>query len=119
MAKFATDAVLDGSLAVIETAVEMYVCEGQPTDRADAITRAAAGAITLDSGDFSIATSGAARVLTVAAQTVNADESRAVDHVALCTGSALLFVTTSPAQNANDGGEISVAAFDITASAPV
>ena len=42
MANFATDAVLDGSLAVIATAVEMYVCEGQPTDRANAMTRTAA-----------------------------------------------------------------------------
>ncbi len=119
MAKSAVTAVLDAPLDVIATATEMYPCEGQPTSRADAISKAASAAIVLDSGDFAKSTQGTARRLTVAAQTATATASRPVDHVALCTGSVLLAVTTSPSQNANNGSPINIAAFTIDSPLPV
>ena len=120
MAKFASVAVQDGALDVISTAVEMYICNGQPTDRADAISKARhAAAIVMASGDFAKTTSSSDRVLTVTGKTVTADSSGTIDHVALCTGSDLLYVTTGTAQTANNGSSITVANFTVTATALV
>lgn len=120
MAKFASQAVQDGALDVIATAVEMYICDGQPTDRADAISKARhAAAIVMGAGDFAKTTSGGDRVLTVTGKTVTANSSGNIDHVALCTGSALLYVTTGTAQTANSGSSITVSNFTVTATALV
>jgi hypothetical protein len=117
MAKFAATSVLDAPLDLIATATEMYYCNGQPTDRADAIAKRSAAAITLSGGDFAKSSSGSNRVLTVAAKSATATASQNTDHVALCSGSALLFVTTATAQNSNSGSSISSAAFTVTSPA--
>lgn len=120
MAKFAAQVVQDGALDVIATATEMYICNGQPTDRADAIAKARhASAITMASGDFAKTTSSGDRVLTVTGKTVTANSSGTVDHVALCTSTGLLYVTTGTAQTANSGSSISVSNFTVTATALV
>lgn len=120
MAKFVLQAVQDAQLDQIAQCTEMYFCNGQPSDRADAIARARhAAAITLASGDFAKSSSGGDRVLTVAAKSVTANSSGNCDHIALCTGSQLRYVTTAPAQQANSGATISSGAFTITASALV
>lgn len=119
MAKFASLAVQDAPLDVIATAVEMYICNGQPTDRADAITKARhAAAITMAGGDYA-KTGSTNRVLTVTGKSVTANSSGNIDHVALCTASTLLYVTTGAAQTANSGSSISVANFTVTATALV
>jgi hypothetical protein len=119
MAKFAALAVQDAPLDVIATATELYICNGQPTDRADAISKARhAAAITMAGGDY--AKSGSTdRVLTVAAKSATANSSGNIDHVALCTASSLLYVTTGTAQTANSGSAINVASFTVTATALV
>lgn len=120
MAKFASTAVQDAPLDVIATATELYITNGQPTDRADAISKARhAAAIVMASGDFAKTTSTGNRVLTVTGKSVTANSSGNVDHVALCTGSTLLYVTTGTAQTANSGSSISVANFTVTATALV
>jgi hypothetical protein len=119
MAKFASTAVLDGLLDVIATGTEMYLCSSQPADRAAAIAASACPAIVLDSGDFAKSNSGSSRVLTVGSQTATANASITVNHTAICTGSALLYVTTSPAQASNSGAPITVAEFTITSPQPV
>lgn len=120
MAKFASQAVQDGALDVIATATEMYICNGQPTDRADAIIKARhAAAIIMASGDYAKTTSTGNRVLTVTGKSVTANSSGTVDHVALCTAGALLYVTTGTAQTANSGSSISVSNFTVTATALV
>lgn len=119
MAKFASTAVLDGLLDVIATGTELYVCSSQPADRATAIAAAAAPAITLDSGDFSKSNSGSNRVLTIGAQSATANASITVNHVAICTGSALLYVTTCPSQATNSGSPVTIAETTITATQPV
>jgi hypothetical protein len=119
MAKFASTAVLDGLLDVVATGTELYLCSSQPADRAAAIAAAAAPAIVLDSGDFAKSNSGTSRVLTVGSQTVTANASITVNHVAICTGAALLYVTTCPSQASNSGAPITVAEFTVTAPQPV
>jgi hypothetical protein len=120
MAKFASLAVQDAPLDEIATATEMYICDGQPTDRADAISRSRhAAAITMAGGDFSKATSIGDRVLTVATKSVTANSTGTVDHVALCTNSALLYVTTGAAQTANSGSLLTASSFTVTATALV
>jgi hypothetical protein len=119
MAKFASLAVQDAPLDVIATAVEMYICNGQPTDRADAIAKARhTAAITMAGGDYA-KTGSTNRVLTVTGKSVTANSSGNIDHVALCTASTLLYVTTGAAQTANSGSSISVANFTVTATALV
>ena len=119
MAKFAAQVVQDAPLDVIATAVEMYLCNGQPVSRADAISKARhAAAIVMASGDY--AKSGTTdRVLTVTGKTVTANSTGNLDHVALCTGTTLLYVTTGAAQTANSGSSITVGNFTVTATALV
>ena len=120
MAKFAALSVQDAPLDVIATATEMYITNGQPTDRADAIAKARhASAITMASGDYAKTSSSGNRVLTVTGKSVTANSSGNVDHVALCTASSLLYVTTGTAQTANSGSSITVANFTVTATALV
>lgn len=120
MAKFASQAVQDAPLDVIATAVELYICNGQPTDRADAIAKARhAAAIVMAGGDYAKTTAGGNRVLTIAGKSATANSSGNVDHVALCTASTLLYVTTGTAQTANSGSSITVANFTVTATALV
>lgn len=119
MAKFAALAVRDAPLDLIATATELYICDGQPTDRADAITRKRhASAITMAGGDFA-KTGTTDRVLTVTGKSTTASSSGNVDHVALCTGTTLLYVTTAPAVTANSGSALSVGNFTVTATALV
>lgn len=113
MAKNASSAVLDATLNAIAAATEMYVCEGQPTTRAEAISLSAIPAITMASGDFTLSTQSGGRRLAVAAKSATANASRPVNHVALCSGSEMLVVTTCPSQNTNSGSTVSVAAFNI------
>jgi hypothetical protein len=117
MAKFAAQVVQDAPLDQIAAATEMYICNGQPTTRADAISRSRhASAITMAGGDY-VKSGTTDRVLTVAGKSATANSSGTIDHVALCTASTLLYVTTGAAQTANSGSSISVATFTVTATA--
>jgi hypothetical protein len=119
MAKFASQAVQDAPLDVIATATEMYICNGQPTDRADAIAKARhASAIVMAGGDYA-KTGTTDRVLTVTGKTATANSSGTVDHLALATSTSLLYVTTGTAQTANSGSLITVGNFTVTATALV
>ncbi len=115
MSKFASVAALDGSLDIIATATEMYYCNGQPADRAGAIAAKSAAAIALTGADFVKSTPVAGtRLLTVGAKTATATVAQNTDHIALCSGSQLLYVTTAPAQTTNIGSPINSSAFTIT-----
>lgn len=117
MAKFAAPAVQDAPLDVIATATELYICNGQPADRAAAIAAARhAAAIAMDGADF-VKSGSTDRVLTVAAQSTTANSTGTADHVALCTGSTLLYVTTAGALTATSGQPVGCSAFTVTASA--
>lgn len=124
MAKFAVDAVLDGSLDVIATATKLVVCSAQPTTYTEANATYALADIAVDSGDFTKAngdTNG--RKVTVGAQSgVLIDTSGTATHVALViTGSStLLYGTTctSQALTANGSNTVNVPAFDIEIADP-
>lgn len=114
MAKFQIDAMLDAGLDYISTnATEMYVCTSQPADRAAAITASLTGAITptfqanLD-GDVSGRKKTVDQKVDVAI-TGTGDAS----HIALCSGTTLLYVTTCTTQALAGGGTVTVPAWDI------
>jgi hypothetical protein len=120
MAKFAAQAVQDASLDLIATATELYICNGQPATRAAAISQARhAAAIAMVGGDFVKSSASTDRVLTVAAKLATANSTGTVDHVALCTASTLLYVTTAPALTATSGQAVNSSSFTVTASALV
>lgn len=124
MAKFAVDAVLDGSLDVIATSTKLVVCSAQPTTYTEANATYALADIVVDSGDFTKAngdTNG--RKVTVGAQSgVLIDTSGTATHVALIiTGSStLLYGTTctSQALTANGSNTVNIPAFDIEIADP-
>ncbi len=124
MAKFAVDAVLDGTLDIIATATKLVVCSAQPTTYTEANSTYALADIVIDSGDFTKAngdTSG--RKITIGAQSsVLIDASGTATHIALViTGSStLLYGTTctSQALTANGSNTVNVPAWDIEIADP-
>jgi hypothetical protein len=120
MARFASDAVLDGTLDIIATATELYVCTSEPADRAAADTASLIAAHTLTSGDFSKANGDVnGRKITVAQQAdLTLDATGTANHIALCTSSDLLYVTTCTAQALTSGGTVTVPAWDVEIADP-
>lgn len=121
MAKSVHSDVLDGAFDVLDQANIMTVCAGQPTTRTEAITtfKLADVAMTPDT-DFTKAngdTSG--RKVTVAAKSaVPVDTSGTGDHVALCDGSRLLYVTTCTSQALTAGNTCNFPAWKAEIAAP-
>ncbi|MGI4876647.1 MAG: hypothetical protein ACRYG4_04105 [Janthinobacterium lividum] len=114
MAKFIAVVVEDASLDAIALGVEMYFCNGQPVDRASAIAQKSTAVIPLTSADFSKANGATGvRVLTVAAKSATGTVAQTADHVAICSSTALLYVTTSVAQTVNVGAAVNSAAFTV------
>lgn len=122
MAKYSADANMDAMLANIATCTLLTVCSTQPTTYAEASSTYKLADVTLTAGagngDYTLAngdTNG--RKLTVAAQAdVAIDSDGTAQHVALCTGSVLLYVTTCTSQALTSGGTVSVPAWDIEVS---
>lgn len=120
MGKVLTDAVLDGSLDILATATEIYLCTSEPANRAAADTASLIPAHTLTSGDFTKAngdTSG--RKVTVAAQNgLTADATGSATHIALCTGTDLLGVTTCTSQSVTSGNTVNIGSFKLELTDP-
>lgn len=119
MAKWANDSVLDALLDKVATANQLIVCDGQPTDRADALAKALAS-VTVDSGDFSKGNGDVnGRKLTVAQQsTISITATGDADHVALVDGSSLLYVTTVDSQTLTSGNTVTVPVWTVTVADP-
>jgi len=114
MAKFQIDAMLDAALSYVSSnANEYYVCTTQPTTRAEAITNSVVAAQTPGyTGPADGDTNG--RKLTVNALTdVSITADGTVQHLALCSGTTLIYVTTTTSQAVSSGGTVSVPAWDI------
>ena len=114
MAKWQNDAMLDAGLAYITSnATECYICTSQPADRAAAIAATLIAAATPGftgpaNGDVS------GRKITVnqlTDQSITA--SGDATHIALCSGSTLLYVTTCTLQALSSGGTVTIPAWDI------
>ncbi len=121
MAKLVHDDVLDGALDIIRNnANVMVACSAQPTTRAEAVTTYALADVAMASGDFTKAngdTSG--RKLTVGAKSgVTVDTSGSANHVALCDGTRLLYVTTCTTQALTSGNTVAFPAWDIEIADP-
>lgn len=114
MAKIVHDDVLDGAWDVLDQADIQTVCAGQPTTRTEAITtfKLADVAMTPNT-DYTKAngdTSG--RKVTIAAKSaVPVDTSGTADHVALCDGTRLLYVTTCTSQVLTSGNTVNIPAW--------
>jgi len=116
MAKWQNDLVLDAALDYISTnATEMYVCSGAgaPIDRAAAITASLIAAVTPTfqanaDGDVS------GRKLTVDAKADQAITATGdATHIALCSGTTLVYVTTCTTQSLSNGGTVTVPLWDV------
>lgn len=121
MPKFASNDVLDGSLAVASSATRLVAVNGQPAD----FSAANAGKLAeapLTGGDFTLAAGDVSgRKVTVAGKSgLAVVAAGTADHVALLdvAGSRLLYVTTCPAQALVTGGTVSIAAWSIEIGAP-
>ena len=124
MAKFASDAVLDGMLDIIATGTSLSVCSAQPTTRAQAITSSMLATVAVTpgdgSGDFTIANgSSSGRKVTVAEQAdIEVINTGSASHIAITDDSNLLYVTTCTSQALTDGNTVTVPAWKITVADP-
>ncbi len=114
MAKYQIDLMLDQALSYISAnAVELYVCTAQPANRAAAISTGLTGAaIPSYTGPVNGDTSG--RKLTVDSEIdIAITATGSATHVALCSGTTLLYVTTCTTQALTSGGTVTTPAWDI------
>lgn len=120
MSKFANDSVLDALLDKIATGTIMTVCSTQPTNRTEAVTTYALADVTVSSGDFAKADgSPNGRKVTVASKSnVTVDASGTAQHVAICDGSDLLYVTTVTSQVLTAGNTVTIPAWTVTVADP-
>jgi hypothetical protein len=119
MGKYSIDAMLDAGLDYISTnATEQYLCTAEPTDRANAIAISLIAAVTPTfqanaNGDVS------GRKKAVDAQAdVAITGTATANHVALCSGTTLLYVTTTDAQALASGGTVTIPTWDIEIEDP-
>jgi hypothetical protein len=109
MGKFVNDAALDAALNYIASnATEMYVCTSQPTDRATAISTKLTAVV---APTFTAIVDGpvSGRKLPVVAKTgVSITASGNGTHIALCSGTTLLAVTTCTLQALVSGGTVTI-----------
>lgn len=114
MAKWQNDLMLDAALNYITAnATELYVCTAQPTDRANAIAIGLTGAAVpsfqaLANGDVS-----GRKLIVDAEPDVPITASGDATHIALCSGTILLYVTTCTTQTLGSGGTVTVPTWDI------
>lgn len=114
MGKWQNDAMLDAGLNYVSSnATEQYACTAQPTDRANAIALSLTNAETPSfTGPANGDTSG--RKITCNQVTdANITASGTVNHIALCDGATLLYVTTTDPQTISSGGQVTIPEFDI------
>lgn len=124
MAKAVHNDVIDAALAEIATSTTLTLTSAQPANFAG-IAAVTLGSYTitpgLGGGDFSAATDGdtSGRKVTVQAQSGNnASATGAATHICLDDGATLLYVTTCPTVNTNNGQAFTVAAWDIEIADP-
>lgn len=119
MARKVADSVLDAALGKIAEATSMIALDGEPADRAAALSGALATA-TLNSGDFAVAngdTSG--RKVTVAAQNgVEVTATGDANHIALIDDSELLYVTVCTEQTLTNGNTVDFGAWKVELADP-
>jgi hypothetical protein len=120
MAKATPDAILDAMAdAIIAAATTETVCSAEPANYAG-IAAVALADVAIDSGDFTKAngdTSG--RKVTIGSQSaVPIDSSGTATHVAVHSGTTLLYVTTCTSQALTAGGTVTIGSWKIEVADP-
>lgn len=115
MGKFVADNVIDNGLNhVVNNYSEIYLCPSQPADRAAAISTALSSKTGISGGTTGPVngdTNG--RKITINAQTgLTSGASGTANHVAICSGTELLLVTTCADQVITSGNPAQTEAFD-------
>tara|TARA_Y100000593_G_C4294458_1_gene329894 strand:- start:1375 stop:1755 length:381 start_codon:yes stop_codon:yes gene_type:complete len=125
MAKSIANAVLDAALNhVADNGSVMHVCSQEPTDYTQASSTYKLADVALSvgdgNGDYTVADGDSGgRKLTVAEQSsVTVDTTGTATHIAICSGSALLLVTTCTSQAITSGNTITIPSFNETIGDP-
>ena len=124
MGKWQIDAMLDAALQYLEdNATIMTVCSAQPANYAEATTTYDGGAskykiadIAIDSSDFTGPADGTTngRKTTINQQAdVPVDATATATHIALSSGTTLLYVTTCTSQALTSGNTVTIPAWSI------
>jgi hypothetical protein len=115
MAKYVSDLLMDNGLNYWKTnGTEVYLCTSQPADRAAAIATAVVSKTDLISGDYTGPADGttSGRKLTANAQSgLTASGTGNATHLAWCSGTTLLVVTTVTSQSVTSGNNVSLPAI--------
>ena len=122
MGKYCNPTVIDAALNYVKNNVNVEtVCSQQPTTRAEAITTYKLAAVTIDDTDITLANGDVSgRKGTVAEQDgVTVDDTGEGNHIALCSASALLYVTTCTPQQLTAGNAIKIPVWDFEIEDPV
>lgn len=122
MGKKVDNTVLDGSLAIIDAATEMYIVDVEPADRAAAVAAGLVGTggiITLTGSFTTQEGTPDGREITSPVQTdVDIETTGNANHVCLGTATTLLLVTTCDTQGLSSGGTVTVPSFTYRAADP-
>lgn len=120
MSKFAQTSVLDALLDKVATGVTMTVCSTQPTTYTEATATYALASVTMSGGDYTKAAgSPNGRKVTIGSKSgVSVSASGTAQHVAICDGSTLLYVTTVTSQALTSGNTVTIPSWTITVADP-
>ena len=115
MAKKAHTDVLDGCGLVIDGNCNLMIaCSAEPSDRNDAVNVVDLADVAMSGTDFTPATDGTGRMLTVGAKsTVTIDHTGTATHIAFVDGTRLLYTTTCTSQLLTQGGTVDFPSFNI------
>jgi hypothetical protein len=115
MAKSAHSDVLDGCGGVVKAnCVLMIACSAQPSTRDEAVNTYDLADVTMASGDFTAATDGTGRMLTVGAKSgVTIDHTGQATHIAFVDATRLLYVTLCTALDLTQGGTVDFPSHNI------
>ena len=117
MGKWQNDSMLDAALNYIKTnGTQLSVCSAQPTTYAEATSTYKLAIKTITSTDFTGPANGdtSGRKITVNQQaSITIDSGGTATHIAVCSGSVLLYVTTCTSQVLSAGNQVTVPAWDI------
>ena len=108
MAKSAHSDVLDGCGGIIDANCNLMIaCSAEPTTRDEAVNTYDLADVAMSGSDFTPATDGTGRKLTVGAKSaVTIDHTGDATHIAFVDATRLLYVTTCTTQTLTSGGTV-------------
>lgn len=120
MARRVDDSVLDAALNVIAGANIMTACSQEPATRAEAVTTYALADVAMAGPDYTIADGDVSgRKVTMSQKTgVLIDADGDANHVALCDGTTLLYVTTCTPQTLTNGNTMTFNSWKVEIADP-